>query len=210
MGKQVAGEHIRWLCLLWPKNALRSPIMSKEWKYLQILHADCAILMNPDFWKLFFVMCFTLLIRKHRLWLSCITTFCKLTERFLSTFRMQRSVPRISSPMVLLCVVTFIQDWRSWWRWYENGPKNTVIQFWKRRRPKLIHDYSFVGYILTPNPTIGKMLSITRRRSMMMLLNGWSPSSSLAQPWLGTRGQSRGPSLLTPSFHQQAWHVCPG
>jgi hypothetical protein len=26
--------------------------------------------------------------------------------------------------------------------------------FWEKRRPKLIHDYSLVGYILSPNPTI--------------------------------------------------------
>lgn len=30
--------------------------MSKEWKDLRIFNADCAILMNQDFWKLLFVM----------------------------------------------------------------------------------------------------------------------------------------------------------
>jgi hypothetical protein len=34
------------------------------------------------------------------------------------------------------------------------GLKNTIMRFWKRRRSKLIHDYSLVGYILSPNPTI--------------------------------------------------------
>ncbi len=34
------------------------------------------------------------------------------------------------------------------------GLKNTIIQFWAKRRPKLIHDYSLVGYILSPNPRI--------------------------------------------------------
>ena len=34
------------------------------------------------------------------------------------------------------------------------GLKSTIMQFWKKRRPKLIHDYSLVGYILSPNPRI--------------------------------------------------------
>jgi hypothetical protein len=34
------------------------------------------------------------------------------------------------------------------------GLKDTIMQFWKKRRSKLIHDYSLVGYILSPNPTI--------------------------------------------------------
>jgi hypothetical protein len=33
------------------------------------------------------------------------------------------------------------------------GLKDAVMQFWKKRRNKLIHDYSLVGYILSPNPT---------------------------------------------------------
>jgi len=32
--------------------------------------------------------------------------------------------------------------------------KDTIMQFWKKCRNKLIHDYSLVGYILSPNPTI--------------------------------------------------------
>ena len=54
---RMAGEHITLLCLLRLKNALRSTIMSKEFIDLKIFHADCTILMNPDFWKLVFVMC---------------------------------------------------------------------------------------------------------------------------------------------------------
>ncbi len=34
------------------------------------------------------------------------------------------------------------------------GLKNNIMQFWKKRRNKLIHDYSLVGYILSPNPPI--------------------------------------------------------
>ena len=34
------------------------------------------------------------------------------------------------------------------------GLKNTIMQFWAKQRPKLIHDYSLVGYILSPNPRI--------------------------------------------------------
>ena len=41
------------LRLLWLKNALRS---TKEWIDLRIFHADSAILMNLEFWKLLFVM----------------------------------------------------------------------------------------------------------------------------------------------------------
>ncbi len=31
---------------------------------------------------------------------------------------------------------------------------DVVMQFWIKRRPKLIHDYSLVGYILSPNSNI--------------------------------------------------------
>jgi hypothetical protein len=31
---------------------------------------------------------------------------------------------------------------------------DVVMRFWLKRRPKLIHDYSLVGYILSPNLTI--------------------------------------------------------
>ena len=53
---RMAGEHIALLRLLRLKNALRSTILSKEWINLRIFHADCALLMNQDFWKLLFVM----------------------------------------------------------------------------------------------------------------------------------------------------------
>ena len=53
----MVGEHIGLLRLLRLKNSLRSKIMSKEWMDLRILHSDCAILMNPEFWKLLFAMC---------------------------------------------------------------------------------------------------------------------------------------------------------
>ncbi len=52
----MAGEHIRLLRLLRLKNALRGTILSKEWIDLRIFHADCVILMHPEFWKLLFVM----------------------------------------------------------------------------------------------------------------------------------------------------------
>lgn len=32
--------------------------------------------------------------------------------------------------------------------------RDTVMRFWIHRRSKLIHDYSLVGYILSPNPII--------------------------------------------------------
>ena len=34
------------------------------------------------------------------------------------------------------------------------GMSSIINQFWKKRRSKLIHDYSLVGYLLSPNPTI--------------------------------------------------------
>jgi hypothetical protein len=54
---RMAGEHIGLLRLLRLKNALRSTIMLREWIDLRIFNTDCAILMNPEFWKLLFVMC---------------------------------------------------------------------------------------------------------------------------------------------------------
>jgi hypothetical protein len=34
------------------------------------------------------------------------------------------------------------------------GLAATVMGFWQKRKSKLVHDYSLVGYILSPNPTI--------------------------------------------------------
>ena len=53
---RMAGEHIALLRLLRLKDALRSTIMSKEFIDLRIFHADCNVLMNPDFWNVLFVM----------------------------------------------------------------------------------------------------------------------------------------------------------
>lgn len=36
----------------------------------------------------------------------------------------------------------------------DNSDTATVLQFWTKRREKLINDYSLVGYILSPHPTI--------------------------------------------------------
>ena len=32
--------------------------------------------------------------------------------------------------------------------------KATVMQFWEKCKPRLLHNYSLVGYMLSPNPTI--------------------------------------------------------
>ncbi|KAL3791414.1 hypothetical protein ACHAW5_005788 [Stephanodiscus triporus] len=34
------------------------------------------------------------------------------------------------------------------------GIAATVMQFWFKRKPRLLHDYSLAGYLLSPNPTI--------------------------------------------------------
>jgi hypothetical protein len=39
-------------------------------------------------------------------------------------------------------------------QWSGNMLTHQVMHFWIKRRDKLVHDYSFVGYILSPNPTI--------------------------------------------------------
>ena len=38
--------------------------------------------------------------------------------------------------------------------WSGNTVTDQVMRFWLKRRDKLIHEYSLVGYILSPNPTI--------------------------------------------------------
>lgn len=38
--------------------------------------------------------------------------------------------------------------------WKGNTLADQVMRFWLKRREKLIHDYSLVGYILCPHPTI--------------------------------------------------------
>ena len=39
-------------------------------------------------------------------------------------------------------------------QWTGNSLTDAVMRFWLKRKPKLVHDYSLVGYILAPNPTI--------------------------------------------------------
>jgi hypothetical protein len=36
----------------------------------------------------------------------------------------------------------------------EDSMTHQIMTFWFKHRPKLIHDYSLVGYILSPNPQI--------------------------------------------------------
>ncbi len=38
--------------------------------------------------------------------------------------------------------------------WSGNTLSDQVMRFWLKRRDKLIHDYSLVGYILSPHPMI--------------------------------------------------------
>ena len=38
--------------------------------------------------------------------------------------------------------------------WKGNTLTDQIMRFWLKRREKLIHEYSLVGYILSPNPTI--------------------------------------------------------
>jgi hypothetical protein len=38
----------------------------------------------------------------------------------------------------------------------EDSMTHQIMTFWFKRQPKLIHDYSLVGYILSPNPQIMK------------------------------------------------------
>ena len=64
--------------------------MSKEFMDLQIFHSDCAFLMNPDFWKLLFVMCRALYAPMRFLCLADLKTFAmdKLYYYVLQTDRM--------------------------------------------------------------------------------------------------------------------------
>jgi hypothetical protein len=48
----------------------------------------------------------------------------------------------------------------------EDSMTHQIMTFWFKRQPKLIHDYSLVGYILSPNPQIMK-----NARERML----WSP-----------------------------------
>ena len=42
---------------------------------------------------------------------------------------------------------------------------HVAMRFWIKRRDKLIHDYSLIGYLLSPNPTI--MAHAYENRSMI-------------------------------------------
>ncbi len=45
----------------------------------------------------------------------------------------------------------------------ENSLTHQIMTFWFKRQPKLIHDYSLVGYILSPHPRI---MNDTRERML--------------------------------------------
>jgi hypothetical protein len=45
-------------------------------------------------------------------------------------------------------------DYRPEEQWSGDSMTDGVMQFWIKHRPKLIHNYSLVGYILSPNSTI--------------------------------------------------------
>jgi hypothetical protein len=51
------------------------------------------------------------------------------------------------------CPILLI-DYRHEEQWSGNSMTDVVVRFWIKRRPKLIHNYSLVGYILSPNLTI--------------------------------------------------------
>ena len=72
------------------------------------------------------------------------------------------------------------------------GLKDTIMQFWKLRRNKLIHDYSLVGYILSPNPTNMEHVVDNIHWRMMRLLSDLSQNSFLTQAWLATPGLRKG------------------
>ena len=80
------------------------------------------------------------------------------------------------------------------------GLKDTIMQFWKLRRNKLIHDYSLVGYILSPNPTNMEHVVDNIHWRMMRLLSDLSQNSFSTQAWLATLGLWKGQNLLTTSW----------
>jgi hypothetical protein len=204
----MAGEHIALLCLLRLKNALRSTITSKEWINLNMFHSDCAILMNPDFWKLLFVMCRALYAPMRVLRLAdqktpamdklyyyvlqtdrMLPTYLQDAEELAKNFLTNDTLSAMDRPSTAgLSLLAGTQDdaedaddeyqldgdnildgTEEATRDSESDDdidgsdadddagialKSTIMQFWKKQRPKLIHDYSLVGYILSPNPTI--------------------------------------------------------
>ena len=52
----------------------------------------------------------------------------------------------------ILCLSIIISGEES--PWMLNTISHMVMRLWLKRRPKLVHDYSLVGFILSPNPTI--------------------------------------------------------
>ena len=72
------------------------------------------------------------------------------------------------------------------------GMSSIINQFWKKRRSKLIHDYSLVGYLLSPNPTIMEHAvnnkdqihdDAAERLITKLLLNPARGQSSLTPSW---------------------------
>ena len=95
------------------------------------------------------------------------------------------------------------------------GMKSTIFQFWKKHRAKLIHDYSLVGYMLSPNPTImehavNNKIQIhdddAERLITKLLLN----PAFVGNDKIVERTKLRHLHGRVWRFHQQAWYLCQG
>jgi hypothetical protein len=71
-----------------------------------------------------------------------------------------------------------------------DGLASTVMDLWQKRRSRLVHDYSLVGYILSPNPTI-----------MAHAIDNKTYEHDEAAEWLITK------LLVDPSLVGHAWTV---
>ncbi|KAL3766558.1 hypothetical protein ACHAWU_007798, partial [Discostella pseudostelligera] len=132
---RMAGEHIALLRLLRLKNALRSTIASKEFMDLKQFKAEATILSSDAFWKYLFVMCRALYAPMRILRLADQKTPA-MDKLYYYVLQTDRQLPNEAD------------------KWSGDSVTHQVMRFWLRRRENLVHDYSLVGYILSPNPII--------------------------------------------------------
>ena len=84
------------------------------------------------------------------------------------------------------------------------GLAATVMGFWQKRKNKLVHDYSLVGYILSPNPTIMAHAIDNKTLEHDAAAERLITKLLLTQLALETRGPSRGQDSLTRSWKSMA------
>jgi hypothetical protein len=78
----------------------------------------------------------------------------------------------------------------------------TVMQFWLLRRKKLIHDYSLVGYLLSPNPTIMEHAHLNKNQGHNTAVEHLITKLILDQSLVGNERKAHKSELIDKFFDE--------